>query len=106
MFVRKVRLTFPPKCDQGLKSHYIRLTLSTIAFVKLSECRRGDRGHLIAVEVQPCYQLRVQELGLRPGAQFVVTNRAAFGGVVLNVGGARVAVDVRSSKLIEVEVTR
>ncbi|MDO5034906.1 MAG: FeoA family protein [Actinomycetaceae bacterium] len=74
--------------------------------MKLSECKRGDRGHLRNVEIQPCYQLRVQELGLRSGAQFVVTNRAAFGGVVLNVGGARVAVDARSSKLIDVEVAK
>ncbi|MDO5048586.1 MAG: FeoA family protein [Actinomycetaceae bacterium] len=72
--------------------------------MKLSECSRGDRGRLLSIEVQPCYQLRVQELGLRPGAKFVVTNRAAFGGVVLNVGGTRVAVDRRSSKVIDVEV--
>lgn len=72
--------------------------------MKLSECSRGDRGHLTVVNLAPCHQLRVQELGLRTGAQFTVTNRAAFGGMVLNIGGARIAVDARSSRHIDVEL--
>ena len=83
-----------------------RYALSNLFGVKLSECKRGDIGQLQNVEIQPCYQLRVQELGLRSGAHFAVVNRAAFGGMVLNIGGARVAVDHRSSKLIDVELVK
>lgn len=72
--------------------------------MRLSDCSRGDHGQLAAVNLAPCHQLRVQELGLRSGAQFTVTNRAAFGGVVINVGGARVAVDARSARNIDVEL--
>ncbi len=102
--MRKVRVSYFLPTVTRSKVLVGKAYLIYIWSVKLSECRRGDRGHLTSVAVQPCYQLRVQELGLRPGAQFVVTNRATFGGIVLNVGGTRVAVDVRSSKLIDVEV--
>ena len=48
--------------------------------------------------------LRMQELGVRPGTEVVVTQHAGFGGVVLNIGGARVAVDHRSALRIRAEV--
>lgn len=69
----------------------------------LRDCRVNARVRLMELNLAPDCSLRVQELGLRPGAEATVTQRAAFGGVVLNVGGARVAVDYRSTKRIRVE---
>ncbi|WP_241153011.1 FeoA domain-containing protein [Neoactinobaculum massilliense] len=46
--------------------------------------------------------LRMQELGLRAGAHAAVAARGAFGGVVLNVAGSRLAVDRHSAQLITV----
>lgn len=57
----------------------------------------------MTVDVDHAYRLRLQELGLRPGVEFYVANRAAFGGVVINIAGTRVAVDARSARHIEVE---
>ncbi|AOZ73539.1 ferrous iron transport protein A [Boudabousia tangfeifanii] len=57
------------------------------------------------MDVPAQYRLRLQELGLRPGVEFTVTNRSAFGGVVLNVKGARVALDARSARQITAELT-
>ncbi len=48
--------------------------------------------------------LRMQELGVRPGTEAVVTQHAGFGGVVINIAGSRVAVDHRSARNIEAEV--
>ena len=58
---------------------------------------------IAGVTVDPKYSLRLQELGIRAGADIIAVNRAAFGGVVVNVAGTRIAVDHRSAKLIEVE---
>ncbi|WP_115728599.1 FeoA family protein [Actinomyces culturomici] len=70
----------------------------------LSKCPRNSRGRLTRIDVEPAFRLRLQELGLRPGTEFYVANRAAFGGVVLNIAGTRVAVDAKSAKRIDVEV--
>ena len=48
-------------------------------------------------------RLRLYELGIRPGSEFFIVNKAAFGGLVVNIAGARVAVDRRSARAIEVE---
>lgn len=72
----------------------------------LSKCPTNTRARLVEINVEPAYQLRLQELGLRPGAEFYLTNRAAFGGVVMNIAGTRVAVDRRSARLITVEVAQ
>ena len=48
-------------------------------------------------------RLRLYELGVRPGSEFFIVNKAAFGGLVVNIAGARVAVDRRSARAIEVE---
>lgn len=69
----------------------------------LSKCPRNSRGRLVSIDVDPAYRLRLQELGLRPGAEFFVANRAAFGGVVINIAGTRIAVDARSAKRIDIE---
>ncbi|MDN5963501.1 MAG: ferrous iron transport protein A [Actinomyces sp.] len=70
----------------------------------LSKCPRNARARLTTIDIDPRHQLRLQELGLRPGAEFTLTNRAAFGGVVMNIAGTRVAVDRRSARTIDVEV--
>ncbi|RRC95704.1 FeoA family protein [Schaalia canis] len=72
----------------------------------LAKCPVNVRARLTSIDVDPAYQLRLQELGLRPGAEFFLTNRAAFGGVVINIAGTRVAVDRRSAGRIQVEVAK
>ncbi len=69
----------------------------------LASCPRNTRARLKVINVDPAHRLRLQELGMRPGAEFHVTNRAAFGGVVINIAGTRIAVDRRSARHIEVE---
>ena len=49
------------------------------------------------------HRLRLYELGVRPGSEFFIVNKAAFGGLVVNIAGARVAVDRRSARAIEVD---
>ena len=49
------------------------------------------------------HRLRLYELGVRPGSEFFIVSKAAFGGLVVNIAGARVAVDRRSARAIEVE---
>lgn len=71
--------------------------------MKLTQCPLRVRSRITDVEVDDRYSLRLQELGVRPGAEFTATNRAAFGGVVLNIAGTRVAVDHGSAKRIRVE---
>lgn len=56
------------------------------------------------MEVAPQFKLRLEELGVRPGAEFTAVTHAAFGGVVVNIGGARIAVDRASAKRMEVEL--
>lgn len=69
----------------------------------LSKCPVNAHARLSQIDVDPAYALRFQELGVRPGATFRVATRAAFGGVVINIAGTRVAVDRRSARRIEVE---
>lgn len=59
---------------------------------------------LVDFPCSPRHALRVKELGLRVGNTFVVTQKAGFGGLVINVGGSRVAVDHASAARISVEV--
>lgn len=70
----------------------------------LSKCPVNACARLSQIDVDPVYQLRFQELGVRPGASFRVSTRAAFGGVVINIAGTRVAVDRRSAHRIHVEL--
>lgn len=74
--------------------------------MRLSDCRRLERARLVHIDVDPAFRLRLQELGVRVGAEFQLVNRAAFGGVVMNIAGTRIAVDRRSAAGIEVEVAR
>lgn len=69
----------------------------------LAKCPLRTRVRITDVDVDKQFGLRLQELGVRPGVEFTVVNRAAFGGLVINVAGARIAVDHRSAKRIQVE---
>lgn len=71
--------------------------------MRLSACPTGSRARLSTIDVDPSYRLRLEELGMRPGAEFRLANRAAFGGVVINIAGTRIAVDRRSARRIEVD---
>ena len=70
----------------------------------LHECPLRTPLRLTRVDLPEKNMLRMQELGVRPGTEVVVTQHAGFGGVVLNIGGARVAVDHRSALRIRAEV--
>ena len=72
--------------------------------MKLSDCPQQVLLRLTKIDLPQKNMLRIQELGVRPGNEAVVTQRAGFGGLVLNVAGSRVAVDHRSAKHIEAEV--
>lgn len=72
----------------------------------LNECPLRVKARFAGVDVAPQFLLRLQELGIRPGSEFVAVNRAAFGGVVVNVAGARVAVDRGAAKKMLVELAR
>lgn len=72
--------------------------------MKLRECPMRTALRLTAVSLPAKNQLRLQELGIRPGSEAVVTQKAGFGGLILNLAGSRVAVDHRSAGLIEAEV--
>lgn len=71
--------------------------------MKLNECPRQTHVRLVDFPVEPQFQLRLSELGIRQHATFTTVNRAAFGGMVINIGGARVAVDRASARRMEVE---
>ena len=71
--------------------------------MQLSQFPLRTRASLGNMEVSPEHRLRLYELGVRPGSEFFIVNKAAFGGLVVNIAGARVAVDRRSARAIEVE---
>ncbi|MCI1674733.1 MAG: ferrous iron transport protein A [Ancrocorticia sp.] len=70
----------------------------------LNECPQQTLLRLTKIDLPAKNMLRIQELGLRPGNEAVITQHAGFGGLILNVAGSRVAVDHRSAKAIEAEV--
>ena len=72
--------------------------------MKLSECPMRTKLRLTAINLPAKNLLRMQELGLRPGSEAVVTQHAGFGGLVLNVAGSRVAIDHRSARVIEADI--
>ncbi|QOQ39361.1 FeoA family protein [Trueperella pecoris] len=72
--------------------------------MKLSECPTRVALRLTDIELPRRSMLRMQEIGLRIGAQATIVQRAGFGGLVLNIAGSRVAVDHRSAKKIEAEL--
>ncbi|WRS30410.1 FeoA family protein [Actinomycetaceae bacterium MB13-C1-2] len=70
--------------------------------MNLGECPLRVKSQIVSIDVGSQYCLRLKELGVRPGANFFCVNRAAFGGVVINISGTRIAVDRRSARNIEV----
>lgn len=72
----------------------------------LSQCPKQVRAKVAELDISEENLLRLHELGLRPGVNLRVVNHAAFGGVVVNIDGARVAVDHRSAHHINVEVIK
>ena len=70
----------------------------------LHECPLRTPLRLTRVDLPEKNMLRMQELGVRPGTEAVVTQHAGFGGVVINIAGSRVAVDHRSARNIEAKV--
>jgi ferrous iron transport protein A len=48
--------------------------------------------------------LRLKEMGLRPGERIRVIQKAGIGGRVIALGCARIAVDSATARAIEVEV--
>lgn len=71
--------------------------------MNLSICPLRLKSRITKVDVDRKFDLRLQELGIRLGAEVVAVNKAAFGGLVLNVAGTRIAVDHKSAKRIHVE---
>lgn len=45
----------------------------------LSKCPRNSRGRLVSIDVDPTYRLRLQELGLRPGAHRCLRREGSVG---------------------------
>ena len=71
--------------------------------MQLSQFPLRTRARLGNMDIPSEPRLRLYELGVRPGSEFFIVNKAAFGGLVVNIAGARVAVDRRSARAIEVE---
>ncbi|MDU1430680.1 MULTISPECIES: FeoA family protein [unclassified Actinomyces] len=71
--------------------------------MQLSQFPLRTRARLGNMDIPSEHRLRLYELGVRPGSEFFIVNKAAFGGLVVNIAGARVAVDRRSARAIEVE---
>ena len=71
--------------------------------MQLSQFPLRTRARLGNMDIPSEHRLRLYDLGVRPGSEFFIVNKAAFGGLVVNIAGARVAVDRRSARAIEVE---
>ena len=61
---------------------------------------------ITGLDVPPAARLRVREMGLRAGQRVRVAQRGGFGGCVLAVGGARLAIDRATARRIDVVVAR
>ena len=71
--------------------------------MRLAECPTRVALRLTEIELPQRSLLRMQEIGLRIGAETTIIQRAGFGGLILNIAGSRVAVDHRSAKKILAE---
>lgn len=69
----------------------------------LSALRPGRAARLRELDLAPATRLRLAELGLRPGAVVRVVNRTPGGGCVVGLGTSRVAVDLRTARLVTVD---
>ncbi|MDN4476605.1 FeoA family protein [Demequina sp. SYSU T00192] len=71
--------------------------------MQLQSLAPGDVARIRAISADAPIALRLREMGLRPGTRIRLAGRAASGARVVAVAGARVAVDRRTSALIEVD---
>ncbi|EJZ86968.1 hypothetical protein HMPREF9241_00557 [Schaalia turicensis ACS-279-V-Col4] len=56
-----------------------RSRYGTLPCVLLSKCPRNSRGRLVSIDVDSVYRLRLQELGLRPGARRCLRREGSVG---------------------------
>lgn len=68
----------------------------------LAECPAHADFRVVALAAEPSVRLRLREVGLHDGAVLRVWRRAA-GGRVVGVGGARIALDAGTARLVHVE---
>lgn len=71
--------------------------------MNLSDCRRGASVRVLGVDIAEQSRLRIEEMGLRPGALVRVTQLAAFGGIVVATGAARVGLDAATARRVRIE---
>lgn len=72
--------------------------------MKLIDVEVGSVARLVDFPCSPAHLLRVQELGLREGVAFRITHKAPVGGIVINLGGSRIAIDRGAASQIDVDV--
>lgn len=70
----------------------------------LNQCPTGATVKIEAITVAPKYQLRVHELGIRPGVTAKLLRKVPPNGLVINIAGSRVAIDRNTTRNIQVEV--
>ena len=63
----------------------------------------GERALLAEVDATDDQRRRLAELGLRPGQEVTVSQRAVGGARVLSVHGSRIAVDARTAAALRVQ---
>lgn len=66
------------------------------------DCPRDCPLLVTAVQLSAEAAFRLSEMGIRVGTTARVTHRAAFGGRVVDVAGARLALDEGTARLIHV----
>lgn len=65
--------------------------------------RPGERFQIERITVQGQYRRRLLEMGLIPGAAVTIAGVGVFGGRILRIGDARVAVDADTARSIMAE---
>ncbi|MCC2313890.1 FeoA family protein [Cellulomonas xiejunii] len=68
----------------------------------LSSVPTGGFARVLSVDLDEGPRVRLRELGVRPGGELRVTQRGAFGGLVVGVGADRFAVDASTAASIRV----
>lgn len=69
----------------------------------LAEIPAHTAVRVVGIAVEPALRLRMREIGLRDGAVLRVWRRTPFGGRVVGVGGARIALDGETARRVHVE---
>jgi ferrous iron transport protein A len=71
--------------------------------VRLIDLPSGVKARVLTVGSVGNIRLRLSELGIRPGAEFRVLQRAGLGGRLIALDCERIALDSRTATTIEVE---